>query len=57
MLVSDFPFAVDRFQSQKVLRANLRNRAIDNGGAARPLAEFSRNLRRELRIWLLAHHL
>ena len=49
--------AVDRFEGQQILRANLRNRAVEDGGAPRPLAEFPRNLRREFRIRRLAHHL
>ena len=36
--------AVDRLERQKVLRANLRNRTVEDGSARRPLAEFPRNL-------------
>src|SRR5262252_1556780 len=50
-------YTVDRLEGQKVLRANLRYRTIEDSGTACPLAEFPRNLRRELGIWLLAHHL
>ena len=48
---------VDGFQCQKILRANLRNRTVEHGGAACALAEFPCNFRRELRIWLLVHQL
>ena len=58
MLASDSPLdAVDRLERQKVLRANLRNRTLEDGGAPRPLAEFPRNLRCEFCIRLLAHQL
>ncbi len=50
-------YAVHSLQGQKVWRANLRYRTVENRGAARPLAEFPRNLRRELGIRLLVHHL
>jgi hypothetical protein len=49
--------AVNRLQGQKVLCANLRYRTIQYSGAPSTLAEFPRNLRRELRIRLLDHHL
>ena len=42
--------AVDRLEGQKVLRANLRYRTVEDGGTCRPLAKFPRNFRRELRI-------
>ena len=57
MLASDFAVcAVDRPDGQKVLRPNLGNRAFEDRGAPRPLAEFLRNLGGELHVRLLAHH-
>src|SRR5579863_5889123 len=48
--------AVDRFDSEKVRRANLCDRSLNDGGAANPLAKVLRDLRRQLRVWFLAHH-
>src|ERR1035438_9126330 len=42
--------AVDPLEGQEIRRADLRYRAVDDSGAPCPLAEFPRNLRRELRI-------
>src|SRR5258707_14812346 len=53
-----FPaYAVDRLEGQKVRRADLRYRTVEDSGAPSPLAEFPRNLRCYLHIRLLAHHL
>ncbi len=37
------------------MRANLRNRTVEDGGAPNSLAEFPRNRRCEFRIDWLAH--
>src|ERR1700746_3087420 len=47
--------AVDRLERQKVLRANLRNRTVEDGGARCPLAEFPRNRWRKFCFGGLAH--
>ena len=47
--------AVLRSQSQHVLASESCNRTIQNRGAAGPLADFLRDLRRQLPIPLLAH--
>ena len=39
--------AIDRFEGQLILRANLRYRTVEDGGASAPLAEFPRNRRCE----------
>src|SRR6476646_7282700 len=49
--------AVDRLYREKVVSADLRYGATENGGAIRPLAEFPCNSRREHRIRLLPHQL
>src|ERR1700757_235585 len=49
--------AIDRLEGQKVLRANLRYRTVEDCGARRPLAEFPRNRWCELCVGWLAHHL
>ena len=48
-------FAIDRFEDHIVLRANLRDRTVENGGASAPLAEFPRNRWREFCVGWLAH--
>ena len=48
--------AVDRLKNQAVLRANLRDRALQDSGAGYPLAKFSCDLRGKPRIGWLAHH-
>ena len=47
--------AVDCLDGQEVLRANLCNRAVNDGLAPCPLANFTRNLRGELRLGWLSH--
>src|SRR5208283_5626162 len=49
--------AVDRLKGQKILRANLGNRTIEDDGARCPLAEFPGNVGGELGVRFLAHHL
>ena len=48
-------YAVDRLQNQAVLRADLRNGTIKDGGSSCPLALLSRNLWCEPGIWRLRH--
>ena len=48
-------YAVGRLDDQKVVRANLRNRTVENGGARRPLAELPRDRWYESHIDWLAH--
>src|SRR5215469_3550910 len=47
---------VDCLHRQKVGRPNLSDRAFEHSSTCRPLADFARNLRRQLRVRLLAHH-
>src|ERR1700733_29081 len=47
--------AVNCFEGQKVWRANLCDRTVEDGGAPRPLAEFPRDRRSEFCVGWVAH--
>ena len=47
--------AVLSFEAQNILAPQIRNRAVDDSSALRPLTEFPRNFRAELGVGRLAH--
>ena len=58
MLANDSPLAqLIRLDGQKVLRANLSYRTVEDSSAPSSLADFPCNSRCEFHIRLLAHHL